>query len=225
MSIYITADTHIPIDIEKLNTTNFSEQKEMTKNDYVIICGDFGGVWNNSNEDKYWLKWLNEKNFTTLFIDGNHENFDLLNFYPIEKWNGGKVHSIMPSVIHLMRGQVFNIDGLKFFTMGGAESHDKHLRKENISWWSQELPNRQEMQEGIDNLEKNNWRVDYIITHCAPTSVLYEINPYFEKDSLTRYLDFISVSTEYKKHYFGHYHIDKEIDDKSICLYDNIVKL
>ena len=48
--IYITGDTHIPIDIKKLNTKNFSEQKTLTKEDYVIICGDFGGVWNGKNE-------------------------------------------------------------------------------------------------------------------------------------------------------------------------------
>jgi len=76
--IYITGDTHIPIDIQKLNTKNFPEQYQMSKDDYLIICGDFGGIWNKSAEELYWLKWLNNKSFTTLFIDGNHENFDLL---------------------------------------------------------------------------------------------------------------------------------------------------
>lgn len=84
--IYITGDTHIPIDIRKLSMSNFSEQKKMTKNDYVIICGDFGGIWNKSNEELYWRKWLKEKNFTTLFVDGNHENFELLNQYEVMEW-------------------------------------------------------------------------------------------------------------------------------------------
>lgn len=30
----------------------FPEQKEMTKDDFVIICGDFGGVWNKGEESK-----------------------------------------------------------------------------------------------------------------------------------------------------------------------------
>jgi metallophosphoesterase superfamily enzyme len=64
----------------------------MTKSDYVIIAGDFGVIWDNSKEQDYFLKWLDNKKFTTLFIDGNHENFDLLNEYPITEWNGGKVH-------------------------------------------------------------------------------------------------------------------------------------
>lgn len=99
----------------------------MTKEDYVIICGDFGGVWNKeveNKEEKHLLDWLEEKPFTTLFVDGNHENFDRLYSYPVELWHGGKVHKIRPSVIHLMRGQIYEIDGKSFFTFGGASSHD-----------------------------------------------------------------------------------------------------
>ena len=88
--IFITGDTHIPIDIGKLSSKCFPEQKEMTKNDYVIICGDFGGVWDGSNEEKYWIKWLKSKNFTTLFILFiliylhnflNHINYPFILFY------------------------------------------------------------------------------------------------------------------------------------------------
>lgn len=79
--IFVTGDTHG--DYTRFNTANFPEQKAMTKLDYVIICGDFG-IWNESNEEKYWLNWLQDKPFTTLFVDGNHENYDLLNSYPVE---------------------------------------------------------------------------------------------------------------------------------------------
>ena len=74
--IYITGDTHS--DFSRFSEDKFPIQKEMTKDDYVIICGDFGGVWTfeeESNREKEALDWLNEKNFTTLFVDGNHENF------------------------------------------------------------------------------------------------------------------------------------------------------
>ena len=123
--IYITGDTHSSF--ERFNTMIFPEQYEMTKSDYIIICGDFGGVWNKDEEspkEKWWMEWLEKKPFTTLFVDGNHENFDRLNNYPVEEWNGGNVHKIRPSVIHLMRGQVFTIDGKKIFTFGGAKSQD-----------------------------------------------------------------------------------------------------
>ena len=92
--IYITGDTHGTTDWEKLNTRNFSEQEFMNPDlDYVIITGDFGGIWGDE-EDAYILKKYNQRNFTTLFIDGNHENHDLLDKYPVEEWHGGKVHKI-----------------------------------------------------------------------------------------------------------------------------------
>ena len=106
--IYITGDTHIPYDVTKLTTKAFPEQKKLTKNDYVLICGDFGGVWTGpGGSDDFWLRWFKRKRFTTLFVDGNHENFSLLNQYPVELWNGGKVHRVTDHVIHLMRGQLF----------------------------------------------------------------------------------------------------------------------
>lgn len=123
--IYITGDCHS--NFERFNEENFSIQKEMTKDDYVIICGDFGGVWTfeeESSREKEVLDWLNEKNFTTLFVDGNHENFTRLYNYPVEEWHGGKVHKIRDSVLHLMREEIFEINNNKILTFGGAKSHD-----------------------------------------------------------------------------------------------------
>jgi hypothetical protein len=44
--------------------------------------------------------------------------------FPVDEWHGGKVQYITPSILHLMRGQVFEIGGHSFFTMGGASCHD-----------------------------------------------------------------------------------------------------
>lgn len=118
--IYLTGDTHASFS-KRFNNENFPEQRKMTKDDYVIICGDFGGIWDEKEEsknEKYWLNWFEERNFTLLFVDGNHENYDRLYAYPIKEWHGGKVHEIRPSVLHLMRGQVFEIDGKSIFTFG-----------------------------------------------------------------------------------------------------------
>jgi hypothetical protein len=155
--IYITGDTHGMEDWEKINTTNFPIQKGLTKNDYLIITGDFGGVWDGEEQDRYILKSYDQRPFTTLFIDGNHENHDLLDKYPVEKWNGGKIHRISDSVIHLMRGQVFELDGVKIFAMGGAESTDKMYRREGISWWSREMPSYNEPIDGACE-EKDVWK-------------------------------------------------------------------
>ena len=225
--IFVTGDIHS--DPRRLNVDSFYEQKEMTKDDYIIILGDFGLVWNKDKENKYekhWLDWLEEKPFTTLFVEGNHENFDRLNSYPVEEWKGGKIQRIRPSVIHLMRGQVFSIDGAVFFTFGGAMSIDKAYRKENISWWKEEMPNNAEMQEGIDNLEKANWKVDFVLSHCcaSSTQALYSHGT-FKPDELTNYFEDIRAKLDFKKWLFGHYHDNKAINDKEILIYEQIIRI
>lgn len=223
--IYITGDTHGSIDIHKLNKRCFDDSN-LTKKDYLIICGDFGLVWDNSPEEKYWLDWLNEKNYTTLFVDGNHENHSLLNSYPIETWNGGKVHKIRDSILHLMRGQVFTIDSHTFFTMGGADSVDKDWRTPGKSWWPEEMPSNDEYEEAIQNLKLHNHQVDYIITHTAPTSIVNQLIPGIKPpNQLTDILEAIKIGTKYKHWYFGHFHDDRDIDKKHTLLYYNIIPL
>lgn len=226
--IFITGDTHGMIDWEKINTTRFPEQKNLTKNDYLIILGDFGGIWGDDGEDRYIIKTYEKRNFTTLFIDGNHENHDLLDSYPVEEWHGGKVHKISDSAFHLMRGQVFEIDGKTFFTMGGAESTDKQLRKEGKSWWAREMPSREEYEEALVNLEKQDNKVDYMLTHCAPELTLYDLNMsnmYFRSSNeLTKFFDQLAQTIKFKDWYFGHYHFNSDLG-KFHMLYSRIVEI
>ena len=125
--VYITGDCHA--DFHRFSVKNFPEQKEMTRDDYVIICGDFGGIWTkdkSSNQEKWWLDWFGIKPFTVVFVDGNHENFDRLlsDEFEIVDYCGGKAHKIRDNVYHLIRGYVFEFCGKKFWAFGGASSHD-----------------------------------------------------------------------------------------------------
>jgi predicted phosphodiesterase len=220
--IYITGDIHGSHDIQKLNTTLFPEQKSLTKNDYVIILGDFGLTWDESEERKYWLNWLNDKNFTTLFIDGNHENFDSLYAYPIVEYLGGKTHKLMDSIYHLMRGEIFIINEMKFFAFGGGISIDKMYRIEGKSWWPQEIPNYAEIENGFVNLEKHDNTVDVVLTHAAPTIPSVSIySHHAEEDEVTRILDQFEKKIICQKWFFGHHHIDKIISDKYQVLYND----
>lgn len=117
--LFVTGDMHCNAcgEFSKLNTKNFPVQKELSKDDYILIAGDFGCIWNGSTEEEYWLDWLENKPFTTLFVDGNHENHARLAQFPVEEWHGGKVHHIRSSILHLMRGQIFDIADLKVFAM------------------------------------------------------------------------------------------------------------
>lgn len=246
--IYVTGDCHS--EFYKFNKENFPEQKDLSKSDYVIICGDFGGIWYREptkNED-WWLDWLESRPFTTLIVDGNHENFDRLNALPEKEFRGGKVGMLRPSVLHLKRGEIFNLDGIKVFAFGGARSHDisdgildyddpkwkdkanfldsreKHMyRVKGLSWWEQELPSEEEMKNGLDNLARHNNKVDLIITHCCPSSIQSQFMPYGDYDILTDYLNIIRHTVEYNQWYFGHYHFNAPIDEKHGCLYHYIL--
>ena len=148
MSFIISGDTHGTLDIKKAIDFFEGKDNEYTEDDYLIILGDVGVCGFNPEEEKETRRILRELPVTTLFIDGNHEHFWHLNSYPVEEWNGGKAHIIERNIIHLMRGQIFDIDGTSFFTFGGAYSVDKWCRREGISWFREEIPDRFEMEEG-----------------------------------------------------------------------------
>ena len=281
--IYITGDTHgaVPFGLHsvdgfsrRFNTEYFPEQKEMTRGDYMIICGDFGGVWNydsrydstrslfkdkicldhgESKEEKYWLDWLSKKNFTLLFCDGNHENFDrLYHAYPEKDFHGGKAHQLRENVYHLIGGYVFNLCSLSFFVFGGARSHDisggvlepyeyrtekeykeayKALRDsgtlfrvDHINWWKQELSSEEEMERGLRNLSMHNWTVDYVISHRAPASVA-AVAGFTDSDKLTKYLEKIRERLTFQYWFFGHYHDNFQVLGKHIMLYEQIIQI
>lgn len=226
--IYITGDTHGSQDFLKLHYFA-GEHPELTLDDYVIIAGDFGGIWDSSTLAAD-LKPFTELPFTVLFVDGNHENFDLLETFSVEEWHGGKVHRIKPNIIHLMRGQVFEIEGKTFFTFGGATSIDKFMRREGLSWWKQELPTYEELDEGVLNLRKYNNKVDYIITHsCSERALTY---PQIRNSATlklscpeSQMLSYIEEITECKHWYFGHFHIDASFGGKYTALYHKIIRI
>ena len=215
--IFITGDTHRT---DLLCIHHFCDNHpELTKDDYIIIAGDFGGVWSMDTLERD-LQPFSDLPVTVLFVDGNHENFDLINSYPVEMWNGGKVHKIKPDIIHLMRGQVFEIEGKTIFTFGGATSIDKDYRVEGESWWSQELPTYEELDEGVD----------YIITHsCSERAFAY---PIIQNNATIKYhcpevqmLSYIEEIATFKHWFFGHFHLDAELGDRYTALLHNVVML
>lgn len=225
--IFITGDTHRT---DLLCIHHFCDNHpELTKDDYIIIAGDFGGVWAADTLERD-LQPFSDLPVTVLFVDGNHENFDLINSYSVEMWNGGKVHKIKPDIIHLMRGQVFEIEGKTIFTFGGATSIDRDYRVEGESWWPQEIPTYEELDEGVANLKRYGNQVDYIITHsCSERAFAY---PVIRNSATIKYycpevqmLSYIEEIATFKHWFFGHFHLDAELGNKYTALLHNVVKL
>lgn len=219
--LFVTGDVHA--DIKDFTGRKFGRLK---KDDAVVVCGDFGILWDGSDAEKKVMKALGKKKYKTLFIDGAHENFDLLNSYPISNWNGGRVHVLSGNLIHLMRGEIYDIAGKKVFVFGGGESLDREMREPGKSWWADEMPTTEEMQRGADNLANAGWQVDYIFTHEPPTAFKRFFDPDDKNlNALNIYLDIVREKCSYTKWIFGSSHRDRRYASNSEAVFTGVVRL
>ena len=214
--IYITGDVHGDQELWQIGIAPI-----MNPRDIIIVAGDFGvGFF----DGRYWPEemfydYLEKQQFTVLFIDGNHENFDKLNNYPVIKWNGGCVHRIRSNILHLIRGEIYEIEGKRLLAFGGGYSIDKAYRVPGQSWWSEEMPDSSDYDNAIRNLKRYNYQVEYIVTHTCPQETLDYmiglggggIKDVVEEIPLTGFLQYIQSLTTYKGWYFGHFHLDRDL--------------
>lgn len=222
--IYVTGDMHG--DESRLYD---KEWRKLKANDVLIVCGDFGFVWDNSEREKSTLKYLGSRKFTVCFLDGCHENFEIINKARKTVWKGGYVHRISGNLFHLMRGEIYNINGTRIFTFGGGESEDKDIRQEQQRWWRNELPSPEEMARGAETLDECDGEIDYVITHEPPSlvksSMLLRKGNADHVNKLNGYLEEIGRYCNYKQWYFGSLHEDRRITPKHTCLFNKIIPI
>lgn len=247
--IGITGDTHgSPLDMRKFSVKQFKKGKELTRDDFIIICGDFGFLWEQqeSEEEKYWLDWLNDKPWTTLWLDGNHENFDRIYTLPTEQRYGSDVGVVRNNVLHLRRGNIYTLGGHSFFCMGGGLSIDKHYRlkfeegyrrgvlkakpKPRSCWWPEEYPSPEEWANAYKNLHAVDYRVDYVISHVPPYRVLdyyfgYSHHNKLDYDTVGINLQDMCDLLRFKMWYHGHMHLDIQRHPKFQAVYHEIVEV
>lgn len=222
--VYITGDMHGAE--ERLYSRDFLK---LRSGDVLIVCGDFGYIWNGGEREKEYIEYLGSRKFTVAFLDGTHDNLDYISGCRLTFWKGGMIHRIHGNLIHLMRGQIFNIDGKSFFTFGGGESTDKDMRIENGLWWKEEIPSPLEMTDGAKVLDENGRQVDFILTHEPPSLVksamllrrgqadrVNKINGYFEE---------IDEMCQYKHWFFGSMHEDRLVTPKHTCVFEKIIPI
>ena len=218
--IYVTGDTH-----GALGRINVFDD-ELKSGDILIVCGDFGYIFSNDINENRLLDDMETRPYTLLFVDGNHENFPAIGSFPEEVWNCGKIHRIRKNIIHLCRGQIFEIEGKSFFTFGGACSVDKMLRSEGESWWPEEMPTKADYEEADKNLDAHGRKVDYIITHAAPAETMHMFHPVDPVEKpLNDFLEYVRSSVEYKHWYMGHLHKDEDIWRNQSILWVDIRKI
>lgn len=245
MRLFVTGDTHGDVYERCEKLMPFLDKDE---DNFLIICGDFGLIWGINppryeweeerlKREKEQIEKIGKLPLTVLFCDGNHECFDRLNSeFPVVDFYGGKAHKVSDNIYHLMRGEMFEIEGNKIFAFGGARSHDiwnlfdpkdpKYWDKAETadfyrtigeSWWEDEIATEDELKHGIETLKKHNWECDYIISHEAPKSDALVLN----RDSgvMCDYLELIKQSVSFRRWFFGHHHQNISTDAHTMCLY------
>lgn len=208
--IYVTGDIHG--DLSRFKEKPLSRLK---KKDTLIVLGDFGFLWNGNREERRALAWLEKRRYQLLFLEGCHENFDMLEQYPVQDYCGGKARHIGGNLYQLVRGGIFEIEGKKLLCVGGAESHDKEDRDEGMNWWRAELPSPEELEQSWQRLEDAGLAVDYVLTHDAPARLLEFTGWKLQEPNwLQLWLDKVQTKVQFKKWLFGRYHKDQTISAK-----------
>lgn len=221
MKIYLTGDVHGSDAIERLEKFSL-QHKELNKEDYVIVLGDFLGTSDNYNDI---ISRINKLNYTTLFIDGDCENYDYLKSLPSSDFKCGKAESLSENLIHLKRGEVYIFDDIKIFTFGGGDFLTEVYGLENNNIRFQErIPTLKELKYGLNQLEKYNNNVDFVLSHESPSSAfIYKDN--IKLTHTTKLLDIIDNKIKYKWWYFGHYHHDMKANNHKTIVYEKFIRI
>jgi len=235
--VLITGDTHGPLDINKITPEAIdhycnTNELDITKCKGLFILGDFGMIWQNdlNNDDMFRSLCVfygsNQRPYPILAVLGNHENYNRIEQLDDSTIYDANTKRVTRNVHIINRGETLIINNTKFLVLGGAASHDKYRRKENISWWPQELWTVEEENNLLDKLKLDNI-YDYVLSHTCPEQVKFDLleikEVYRERfdDPTERFHSVIEEQIEFKKWYFGHFHEDKE-NDKYSCLYFDI---
>lgn len=222
---FITGDIHG--DVARLIL--FIQRMKLKSGDKICVLGDAGILWRNDKKDtdyivKYWDEYSN--GVELYFIDGNHENFNLLNSLPVDENNMGIVSD---KIHYLRRGCVYEINGKRILSCGGADSVDWYRRTEGLSWWKEETIS----QADIDRVPAGHY--DYVFTHCCPRSIFENNKVYLitlanidqdvvnhcSEDMLEKLINKIT----FDHFYFGHYHVDRVLNDKFRCLFNDFEEM
>ena len=148
----------------------------MNLNDFninIFIAGDAGLCWRKDKKDLEQIIQFHEDNYSfhIWFIDGNHENFDVLKSFKPDEYG---LVNISPHIHYVPRGSGLYIQtdiGVKsIICCGGADSVDKYRRIPHITWWADETITQEDINKCLEH-KKDIKKVDYIITHCCPYEV------------------------------------------------------
>ena len=214
--IYITGDLHG--DRARFNNPKL---KKLQKNDTLIVCGDFGFIWQGGKTEQKLLEWIGKRPYQVLFVEGTHDNLELLGQYPVEEWNGGQTHHISGRLRHLIRGQRFELEGMSLLALGGGQPDEG--AQYGVSCWRGALPEKEEVMALCDQFDLFGWQTDIVVSHQAPTNIDACItHRVCDVNLLTALMDTVQRKNGFKSWFFGSYHQNKLVPPNYRCLYNEV---
>lgn len=224
--IYITGDTHRDFD----NVIEFCYSKNTNTDDVLIILGDVGLNYYLDGSDVRMKRKISKLPITLFCLRGNHEERpENINTYTTTEFFDGEcyVEKQYPNIIWAKDGGVYNIDGKKCLTIGGAYSVDKYYRLvHRWAWFESEQLSEQEMNNIENVIKQNDNKFDIILSHTCPYNTrpthlfIQGLDQSTVDSTMERWLQKIADTTEFDKWYFGHFH-GEWINDKYEMLYKN----
>jgi len=228
--VVLTGDTHGNFD----RIYEFCEEYETTRKDIMIILGDAGINYHLDYRDERLKEELAHLPVTLLCIHGNHEERPCnIPDYVEKQWHGGAVfhEEDYPNVLFAQDGELYDFEGKKAIVIGGAYSVDKYKRLAiGAPWFDSEQPDEAIKAYVEAQLEKENWNIDYVLSHTVPLSFepkdafLLNIDSSTVDKSTEKWLDTIENRLHYENWYAGHFHVDWNMDKVQI-LYEDFLEL
>jgi len=215
MAVYLTGDTHGVFD----RIYDFCEEYGTTQEDILVILGDAGINYYCDYRDIKLKSELAELPITLLCIHGNHEERPFELGYDELEWHGGIVYyeESYPNLLFAKDGEIYDFNGKKAIAIGGAYSVDKYYRlSHGMTWFDTEQPS-DEIKEYVEaQLEKCEWKVDYVFSHTVPVEceLVWAFIPGLDQstvDKTTEYwLQDIMDNLEFEGWFAGHYHVESQ---------------
>ena len=195
----------------------------LKKGDSLIICGDFGFIWDGSKKEKRILKYIGKKKINVFFTEGVHENFDELEIYPVETRYGGKVRVISGNLCQLLRGEVYIIEEKKILAFGGGFREDADFTAPDES-----VPTKEDIKNAELNLERYENQVDFIVSYEAPSKISEHLlgtlkrrgKDKGERTHLNAFFDVLDKRTKFTRWFFGFCHTNRAVTSKHYSLFD-----
>lgn len=220
MNDYAIGDVHG--EFSKLNA--FIAQKSP---DRIFSVGDFG-FWAPIEENLYlryiqlngdgdekaareysqtecWAAKIKPHNTKIYVAPGNHEQWTLLNEW--ESAHGKVPIEVFPNIFYCPKGTFLEVDGKTILFMGGADSIDKQWRTPGYDWFPDETIKER------DIIDLPDRKVDILISHTCPESILKYVLPYPDdalRDPSRLALDYVFNKYRPSHIYFGHFHTYKK---------------